>query len=324
MTSGDTPDTSTVYKSFAREAAESGSPVYKNLASQIAVHGELLDLIDQLPLIKRQPNLLLAAVRFLDGPVNDFASFKSWTLKNWEEIAGVMRVRMTQTNEAGRCASLLPLLTQIPGPLALLEVGASAGLCLYPDRYQYQYGSQRIGDPNSPLLLMCETSGAVPIPGTVPNVIWRGGIDLNPLDLTDATDFRWLESLIWSGQEDRVTRLRLAANIVRSDPPKIIKGDLNNDLRALVEKVPPEATLVIFHSAVLTYLSEDERRTFVDTVGNLPGHWISNEGPHVLPDVAERVPKRSQGDAVRFLMAFDGTPVAWTAPHGQSLEWIAS
>ncbi len=38
--------------------------------------------------------------------------------------------KRTQTNEPGRCAVLLPLLAALPQPLALLEVGASAGLCL--------------------------------------------------------------------------------------------------------------------------------------------------------------------------------------------------
>ena len=45
-----------------------------------------------------------------------------------------MMVRSTQTNEAGRCAALLPVLALLPQPLALLEVGTSAGLCLFPDR----------------------------------------------------------------------------------------------------------------------------------------------------------------------------------------------
>jgi Uncharacterized protein conserved in bacteria (DUF2332) len=34
--------------------------------------------------------------------------------------------RATQTNEAGRCAVLLPVLAALPQPLALLDVGASA------------------------------------------------------------------------------------------------------------------------------------------------------------------------------------------------------
>jgi hypothetical protein len=44
-----------------------------------------------------------------------------------------MLSRSTQTNEPARCATLLPVLAQLPQPLALNEVGASAGLCLLPD-----------------------------------------------------------------------------------------------------------------------------------------------------------------------------------------------
>ena len=315
-------DTSVAYRSFALEQAHGGSATYEHLATAIATDSDLLDIIDQLPLVKRQPNLLFAAVRFLDGPIADFGSFKSWTSSNWEKVSAIMRVRLTQTNEAARCATLLPLFAQLPGPLALLEVGAAAGLCLYPDRYQYLYGNRRIGDPNSPLLLTCETTGAVPIPHAVPNVVWRGGIDLNPLDLTDPNDLRWLESLIWPEQSDRLDRLRVAVGIVRSEPPNIVKGDLNDDLLALVDTVPLDATLVIYHSAVLAYLSESKRQSFVERVSQLRGHWISNEGPRVLPDIAQGVPERPPGSPARFLMALDGEPMAWTAPHGQSIEWL--
>lgn len=315
-------DTSSAYRNFALEQAHGGSVSYERLATSIADDRGLLDVIDDLPPIKRQPNLLFGAVRFLDGPIGDFDSFKNWTLANWGEVSALMLLRMTQTNEVARCATLLPLLAQIPGPLALLEVGASAGLCLFPDRYQYHYGNRQVGDPHSPLILNCEVTGPVPIPSQMPKVIWRGGVDLNPLDLTDADDLRWLESLIWPEQADRLARFRAAASIVLSDPPNIVKGDLNECLRDLVDTVPSEATLVIFHSAVLAYLSDVERQTFVETVGQLQGHWISNEGPRVLPQIAQRTPGRPAGTPARFLLALDGEPVAWTAPHGQSLEWF--
>ena len=44
-----------------------------------------------------------------------------------------MRARRTQTNEPARCAVLLPALAQLPEPLALVDVGASAGLTMLFD-----------------------------------------------------------------------------------------------------------------------------------------------------------------------------------------------
>ena len=77
--------------------------------------------------------------------MDDPAAFRDFTLAHWPAIEAEVRTRATQTNEAGRCAVLLPVLAALPQPLALLEVGASAGLCLYPDRYAYRYGDQLVG-----------------------------------------------------------------------------------------------------------------------------------------------------------------------------------
>jgi len=320
----DEVDTADRYKSFALEQAHGGSAIYQMLSESIAADADFIRLLDELPSIKRQPNLLFGAVRFLDGPITTFETFKNWTLENWEQVSAAMQVRLTQTNEVARCATLLPLLARIKGPLALLEVGASAGLCLYPDKYQYQYGEVRVGDPNSPLVLNCKISGSVPIPDQLPEVVWRGGIDLNPLDLANPDDYRWLESLIWPDQPERLDHFRMAASIVQADPPNLVKGDLNQDLLTLVEEVPTDATLVIFHSAVLAYLSQDLRTSFANVVRELPGHWISNEGPRVFPSFAQGLKERPAGSPARFLMALDEQPIAWTGPHGQCLEWLAN
>ena len=50
--------------------------------------------------------------------------------RNSAGLAEVMLARRTQTNEPARCATLLPALALLPPPLALIEVGASAGLIL--------------------------------------------------------------------------------------------------------------------------------------------------------------------------------------------------
>ena len=115
------------------------SPSYQRLCQEVADSEAVCALLDRLPAGKRLPNLLLAAVRFLDSPVDDPATFLHFVSSVWDVVADTMMTHRTQTNEPGACATLLPLLASLPAPLALVEVDASAGLCLYPDRYSYRY-----------------------------------------------------------------------------------------------------------------------------------------------------------------------------------------
>jgi hypothetical protein len=231
-----------------------------------------------------------------------------------------MRARRTQTNEPARCATLLPALAQLPPPLALIEAGASAGLTLLFDRYSYDYGGHRIAgtDPLAPTL-HCQPRGPVPLPARVPEISWRAGLDLNPLDVTRDDDVRWLSCLVWPGEGDREQRLAVAVAAARRDPPVVHRGDLLTDLPALAAQAPTGATLVVYHSAVLAYLAPADRRRFAETVRELPAVWLSNEGPGVVP--ALPVPPH-QG--APFVLARDGrTPIALTDSHGTWLHWLS-
>ncbi|MDH6703949.1 hypothetical protein P3T27_000650 [Kitasatospora sp. MAA19] len=318
-----------LYQAFAEREARGNSASYQELAERVAEDAGLRALLDGLPAAKRQPNLLFSAVRHLGGPVKDgYPAFRDWTVAHWDEVAATTLERRTQTNEAGRCATLLPLLAALPQPLALIEVGASAGLCLYPDRYRYQYvgevegSAEEFGAEGSPVTLECAVRGPVPLWDRLPEVVWRAGIDLNPLDVRDEEDMRWLESLVWPEQTHRLERLRGAVQVARAEPPYLVRGDLNATVRELVAQVPAGATPVVFHSAVLAYLSPEAREEFAATMRGLPGHWISNEALSVLPVVERRLPRPAPAGSGLFALALDERPVAFTGPHGQSLDWF--
>ena len=306
-----------MYAEFAAREAHGVSPAYERLAAAVARDPELLALIAGLPPTKRQPNLLFGVVRLLGGPVEDPAAFHDYAVANWPKIEAETRIRITQTNEVGRCAVLLPMLTALPQPLALLEVGASAGLCLYPDRYAYRYGDHLVGSGDP--VLPCTATHMMP-PTGLPHVVWRAGLDLNPLDVTDPADLAWLDTLIWPEHTRRRARLRAAAAVVAADPPLLVRGDLVNDLPALAAQAPPEATLVVFHSSVLYHVPAPRRAAFAEVVRGLPGHWIANEAPDVLP--YDRLPP-PPGEALYNVLALDETPLAWTRPHGQAITWFA-
>lgn len=308
------------YRSMAERQLRGISPSYERICLGVADDAELVAMLDTLPPPKRQPNLLLATVRYLSGPVDSYDAFREFVLDRWDAVSQTMLERRTQTNEARRCATLLPALDAVDGPVALLEVGASAGLCLHPDRYSYCYdGASVLGE--SELVLHCRTSGAVPVPHALPEVVWRAGLDLNPLDVRDDEDVRWLRSLIWPEESERFEILDSAVAIARSAPAAITRGDLLTDLAAVAAGTPADATLVVFHSAVLGYLADERRGTFRDELAALaaerPTVWISNEGPGVVVDLP--IPD----GPVPFVLAKDGVPLATTSPHGDWIAWLS-
>ena len=141
--------------------------------------------------------------------------------------------------------------------------------------------------------------------------MWRAGLDLEPIDITDPEQVRWLELLIWPGQQHRLEVLRAAVDVARAEPPRVVQGDLTTDLPALAAEAPRDATLVIFHTAVLAYVPSDGRQAFreradrhLDRVREPAACWTSSPGPPSL-----------------IALALDGRRVAWADPHGASLSW---
>lgn len=317
------------YRRFAVSQTRGRSPLYEELARGVADDREVIALLAELPPEKRQPNLLLASVRFLAGVQPDYAAFRAVVLGRRDEVVATMLARRTQTNEPARCATLLPALAALEGPLALLEVGASAGLCLFPDRYGYHYrcaDGEDVRLPGTPVLT-CDVRGPAPLPPGKPTVVWRAGIDLDPLDVADPDDLHWLACLVWPGQPERVERLAAAAAVAREDPPRIVRGDLVEELHALAEQAPREATLVVHHSAVLTYLPPDRRAAFARAVGELDAVWLANESASVLADLPQSPPTDlpvPPPGPVPFLLARDGhRPLAWVDGHGTWVQWLS-
>ena len=324
---GNEPERGTAenYRRFAAWEASGRSPLYQQLAGGVAEDPELLAFLADLPAEKRQPNLLLAAVRYLAGVQPGYAAFRAVVLDRRAEVAATMRARRTQTNEPARCATLLPVLASLRPPLALLEVGASAGLCLLPDRYGYDYGSRQISGQAGAPVLSCRCLGPVPLPSRPVDVVWRAGIDINPLDVTDPDDVRWLSCLVWPGEGDRAQRLAAAIDLARRDPPRLIRGDLAERLAETAAGAPRDATLVVFHSVVLAYVSPAKRLEFARAVTALDAVWLAQEDPGalaVLPGFPGAPPSSEPGPT-SLLLTRDGREVlAYADGHGTWIHWL--
>jgi hypothetical protein len=332
------------YRTFARVEAADTSPVYAEWAQGVADDGAIIDLLLDLPQSKRQANLLFAAARHLGSGTGTFAQLRAWLLEHWDATRALMLERSTQTNEAGRCAVLLPELARLDGPLSLIEVGASAGLCLYPDRYSYRYRTAETGRPRADTVASgsesvrslaldpAEGPSSVVIecalrntsaPEHIPEVAWRAGIDLNPIDITESDQRSWLRSLVWPEHDARRRRLTAAAELVAADPPRLVSGDLCERVESLITEAPANSQIVVFHSAVLAYVDARKREEFAAVMHAHPEvKWLSNEGAGVLPSTLAQLESRGVDADGRFVLSVDGVAKALTGPHGQSYEGL--
>jgi hypothetical protein len=264
--------------------------MYAELSYGVSQDAELLALAARTRIGQPPPNMLYAAVHYLllGGAEHDlrmhypaltgeprpsqpaFPAFRDFCLHQLEPIADLLRTRRTQTNVIQRCACLLPAFTtvhlQTGRPLAALEIGPSAGLNLNWDRYRYQYfdSDDRVvtswGEADAPLLVSSVLRGAAR-PRLTPFVpmAWHRGIDLDPIDVDDADQMRWLQALIWPEHVARHEQLRQAAELARQHPPLLVKGDATLDLTPLLAQIPADAAPLVYATHVLYQIDREGR-----------------------------------------------------------------
>ncbi|GAA1851817.1 DUF2332 family protein [Microbacterium koreense] len=310
------------YRRFADGEAPGRSEVYRAWAEAVARRADVTAVFVGIPETRRQPPLVFAVTRMLGAPT-DTDDWSAWVIDHAHDLVSEVSRRSLQTNEPLRCAALLPALSTVDGPIALLEIGASAGLCLYPDRYSYRYDEGPSLDPPggvSPVVLTSRMRGA---PRTrLPDVVWRAGIDLAPLDARDAADRRFLTALPWPGETGRVERIAAALDVAAADPPTLVRGDATRPgvIAALAEQAPAGVTLVITTPGVFPHIPRAGREALRGALAEIDAVWITIDPP-TLPD-AWHPPL--DGDAWRgFVLAIDGRPVADVDPLGASVEWRA-
>ncbi|MGM1016985.1 MAG: DUF2332 domain-containing protein [Actinomycetota bacterium] len=316
------------YERFARDEAPGRSEVYRQWATGVVRDEAVQAVIARIPETRRQPPLVFAVTRMLGAAVGPFHDWRAFVLAHADAIVAECAARRVQTNEPLRLAPLLPVLSEIPGPLALLEVGASAGLCLYPDRYSYRFtdreGATRVAldpaDGPSSVVLRSTTTGPLPAM-RMPEVVWRAGIDLDPLDARDERDRAWLRGLIWPGESGREDRVTAALDIVAADPPRLVRGDAGDELAALAETAPRDATLVITTPGVLAHIPWRPRHDLIARIRELPARWITIDAPGLHDAWRPAVdPDTWPG----FVVALDGGVRASADPLGRWWEWRAS
>ncbi len=310
---------------YARAAVELAATSERQMewALGVADDPELLALIDLLPREHRQPSLLFSVAGWCGAPAAAYPRWREWVVAHWREIGPAAASRRTQTNEVGRCIPLLIGLSAFEGSIALLELGAAAGLCLAVDRYSYRFDDELVIGTGKPVLT-ATTSGAGIAPRRMPDIAWRTGIDLAPLDVRDGDDVRWLEALLPPDRPARLARLREAISTVAADPPRLVAGDALTALAGVAADGPAACTLVVASLGTAVYLTPADRAALPDAVAALGGHLVAFEPAVAIPGIPERLAHLTAPEPSAFVLSVDGVPIAHAAPHGDRVSWLSA
>ncbi len=346
-----------VFHRFARvEAPVLASPIYAELSYGVSLDSDLLQLAAQKRKRQPAPNMLFAAVQYLllsggeharhplashypivsgaERPMQPaFPDFRDFCLSYRDQVADLIRTRRTQTNVVRRCTCLLPAFSMVQlesqQPLALVDIGASAGLNLNVDRYRYRYlrGGQleaSWGRPEATVLLEAELrGGAMPALAEELSISFRGGIDLNPIDLSNDEELRWLRALIWPEHTERHQRLIDAAAELTRSPVDLRAGDAAQLLPNMISDAPQEAALTVYSTVAMYQIPESGReeiyRILTETSRERPV-WLVTLELHMEAIDDPQTPTLS---ITRFVNGSHHRQLlAQASPHGWWIDWV--
>lgn len=342
------------YRFFANESRRGGSPLYERLSLGIAEHTAIQILAARRKRGQPPANLIFGAVHYLllggaDHPLKDyypsaggtrsvddraFAHFVDFCRIHQAEIVDIIAKRVTNTNEVGRSALLIPafdmLARQAEAPLGLVELGSSAGLNLNFDRYGYRYVDED-GRPklerwtDAAFVLSCRLEGAgLPSLGQhPPAVASRLGLELCPIDVSNEDDRRWLRALVWPERTDRLTKLEGALKVAAVHPPPIRGGDAVANLASALQDIPPDLTRCVYHTVMSYQLTAEQFKDINDillSASRMAPLWrLSVEG-----EVSSRNPSATF-NPLKVSRYYNGerttSTLAVCDPHGLSMKW---
>ena len=117
----------------------------------------------------------------------------------------------------------------------------------------------------------------------------------------------WLRACVFADQPERLARLDAALGLAAEHPPPLIEGDALTLLPDVLARVPEGMQPVVFHTAVVFYLDDDQRSRLAELVGG-------------VTHVAAETGKPEGG----FALEIDGREVGLAHPHGRWLSWTGA
>ncbi|MBB3037008.1 hypothetical protein FHU29_001442 [Hoyosella altamirensis] len=166
----------------------------------------------------------------------------------------------------------------------------------------------------------------------MPEVIARVGVDLDPVDVADSVQTRWLRASLWPDQREQIVRLEAEMALAATDPPQLLRGDAVEALPNAIACVPAEALPVVITTWALSRFSLEDRLRFLHRLDEAATHrpvaWVSAEGVGVAPSIPTLGDRRASGHSIIGLALFDHSSLHAEAvgrcwARGRVMAWLA-
>ncbi len=250
--------------------------------------------------------------------------------------------RRAPRDETGRYAVIYPAIAEAARRLGadavgLVDVGRSAGFNLQVDRVGIAYRKRdrttmTLGDPASPVRVSAALVGGRPVPtGAIPSVVARVLLAVDPLDVTDDADARWLRAGPPPDRPEGAARLDAELALAAGAPPRLVRGDVVDRLPDAVAQVPDGALPVVLTTWTLSRLRPARRGRFLDRLGaaaaGRASAWVAVEGVGVAPGVPTLGDRPASGHSIIGLTTLDGSARRTEAlgrcwSRGRYLAWL--
>lgn len=336
-----TPSTRERYAAYADRIADV-SPTYAAWARSL--DDDLVALLDTVPPTQRQPELLFAVARGLSADPSDPAALRALGREARPVLVAALTTATVQANDPRRLGPLVPVVAALAAaaarPLGLVDVGAAASLCSFPDRVTLDL---RVHDaeadhgagprlvrmhtaPAEPSLgLTADAWGTVPSPSTAAiRIAGRVALDPHPVDLRVPGAFDRLVQAVPPEATDRIALMREAARVTVAEPPVRITGRVPDDLDRALDALPAGCEPVVLTAGTLVYVPGAGRQRFVDRVAERGVHWVALERTGILAGVASTLPDGIDPEhpASFATVSLDGVALAVCDAFGTATRWF--
>jgi len=245
----------------------------------------------------------------------------------WRDRLARFMEHEPQTNEVRRSICLVGGFLEVARltglPLRTFELGASGGLNLFWEQFDYRFGEATWGGGESGVKLDSDWQGSAPAVDAQVVVVSRAACDRRPVLLDDPVQRRRLLAYLWPDQFERMDRIRAAIELAVTHDVAVDEADAPI---WTAERAAPQAgaATVLYHSVFWQYMPAESQavlRTTIDAfaaqaTADAAFAWLRMEPP--ADDLTKPMEVRLTlwpGGAERKL--------AEVHAHGAWVRWLA-